>query len=91
MKTSVTQSATCRGVYLVLNHAYTNGKYKLTQIKSTATIFIKLKQVPRNRLELFEQEIPSSAEAKYLGIHPESSFTLEAHIKLRKIKHCNTL
>jgi hypothetical protein len=38
--------------------------------------------VPRNRLKLFEQEIPWSAEAKYLGIHLKTSFTWKAHISI---------
>jgi hypothetical protein len=37
--------------------------------------------VPRRRLKLFEQEIPGSAEAKYLGIHLESNLVWNADIK----------
>jgi hypothetical protein len=37
--------------------------------------------VPRNRLKLFEQETPWSAEAKYMGIHLVRRLTWKAHIK----------
>jgi hypothetical protein len=54
--------------------------------KSTAVIFTKRSQVPRNRLKLFKQEIPWLAEAKYLGIHLERRLTWKAHIKVMENK-----
>jgi hypothetical protein len=47
-----------------------------------AVIFTKRSQVPRNRIKIFEQEIPWLTEAKYLGIHLERILTWKAHIKV---------
>jgi hypothetical protein len=42
--------------------------------------------VHRNRPELFDQEIPWSAEAKYMGMHLERSLTWKVHITATEIK-----
>jgi hypothetical protein len=44
-------------------------------------IYKKRRQIPRNRLKLFETEIPWSRMAKYLGMHLEKSLTWNTHIK----------
>jgi hypothetical protein len=66
-------------------------KTKINIDKSTAVTLTIKRQVPRNRIKLFEQEIPWSAEAKYLGIRLEISLTWKAQLKLWKIKQCNAL
>jgi hypothetical protein len=43
-------------------------------------------EAPRNRLNLFDQELSWSAEAKDLGIHLERILTLKAHIKVIESK-----
>jgi hypothetical protein len=55
-------------------------KIKINTKSSTAIIFTKRRKVPRNTLELFEQEIPWSAQANYLGVHLER--TWKAHIEV---------
>jgi hypothetical protein len=42
--------------------------------------------VPRNWLKLFEQEVPWSAEAKYLGIHSKRRLTWKAHLNAMENK-----
>jgi hypothetical protein len=49
--------------------------------KSTAVISTKWRQVARNRLKLFDQEIAWLAEAKYLGIDLERNLTWKAYVK----------
>jgi hypothetical protein len=66
-------------------------KIKINTCNSTAVTFTRKRQVPRNRIKLFEQEIPWSAEAKYLGRHFERILTWEAQLKLWEIKQCNAL
>jgi hypothetical protein len=66
-------------------------KMKINTGDSSAVIFTKMRQVPRNRLNLFAQEIPRSAGAKYSGIHLERRLTWKAHIKAKGIKQCKAL
>jgi hypothetical protein len=53
-------------------------KIKIYTDKGTAVVFPKRKQVPRDRLKLFEQEISRSAEAKYLDMHLEGELEVES-------------
>jgi hypothetical protein len=55
-------------------------KIKINTYKSISVAFIRRRQVPQNRLKLFEQEVPHSAEAKYLSIHLEIKLTWKAQI-----------
>jgi hypothetical protein len=50
---------------------------KVITEKCTAVIFTIRGQVPRKRVKLFE-EVPWSAETKYLGVHIGRSLTFES-------------
>jgi hypothetical protein len=61
-------------------------KIQINTNNCTAVTFRKRREGTRNRLKLFQQEIPCSAEAKYLGTHLERNLILKAYVKTMENK-----